>query len=81
MSFGIWTEWRQALVLVQPATVVAWHRRGFRLFWTWKSGQAAGRPTIPAGVRAPIRMMQHDAYHAGHIAILKKVLGFPRAKT
>ena len=26
---GIWTEWRQALVLVQPATVVAWHRRGF----------------------------------------------------
>jgi hypothetical protein len=30
----IWTEWRAALVLVKPDTVVAWHRRGFRLFWT-----------------------------------------------
>ena len=33
----IWSEWRPALVIVQPATVLAWHRRGFRLFWTWKS--------------------------------------------
>jgi putative transposase len=33
----IWSEWRAALVLVKPDTVLAWHRRGFRLFWTWKS--------------------------------------------
>jgi hypothetical protein len=46
---GIWTEWRPALVLVQPATVVAWHRRGFRLFWTWKSRHRTGRP--PTGRR------------------------------
>ena len=53
----IWTEWRPALVLVQPATVVAWHRRGFRLFWTWKSRHRTGRPTVPADVRALIRTM------------------------
>ena len=40
----IWTEWRRALVLVQPDTVVAWHRRGFRLFWTSKSRHGTGRP-------------------------------------
>jgi hypothetical protein len=53
----IWTQWRPALVLVQPDTVVAWHRRGFRLFWTWKSRHRTGRPTVPADVRALIRTM------------------------
>ena len=32
-----WAEWRSALVLVKPDTVLAWHRRGFRLFWAWKN--------------------------------------------
>ena len=31
----VWNEWRAALVFVKPETVIAWHRRGFRLFWTW----------------------------------------------
>ena len=53
----IWTEWRAALVLVQPDTVVAWHRRGFRLFWAWKSRHRTGRPTIPADIRVLIRTM------------------------
>jgi putative transposase len=53
----IWTEWRTALVIVKPETVIAWHRRGFRLFWTWKSSQRTGRPTVPADVRALIRTM------------------------
>ncbi len=34
--------WRQALLIVQPETVLRWHRQGFRLFWRWKS-----RPTSP----------------------------------
>jgi hypothetical protein len=29
-----WAEWRSALVIVKPETVIAWHRKGFRLFWT-----------------------------------------------
>jgi hypothetical protein len=35
--------------------VVAWHRLGFRLFWTWKSRRRTGRPGVPADVRALIR--------------------------
>ena len=38
----VWTEWRSALVLVKPDTVLAWHRRGFRLFWAWKSRRRYG---------------------------------------
>jgi hypothetical protein len=39
----IWNGWRTALVLVKPETVIAWHRRGFRMFWTWKSRRRTGR--------------------------------------
>jgi hypothetical protein len=56
----VWRDWRAALILVQPKTVVAWHRRGFRVFWAWKSRQHVGRPTIPADVRALIRTMSQD---------------------
>lgn len=53
----IWTEWRTALVIVEPATVVAWHRRGFGWFWRWKSRPRMGRPTVPKEVRDLIRTM------------------------
>ena len=46
-----------ALVIVKPETVIAWHRRGFRLFWTWKSRRRTGRPTVPRDVRTLIRTM------------------------
>ena len=51
----VWRGWRSALHIVRPDTVVAWHRRGFRLFWTWKSRRRTGRPSVPADVRALIR--------------------------
>ena len=50
-----WRSWRSALVIVQPQTVVAWHRRGFRLYWTWKSRRRTGRPGVAPDVRALIR--------------------------
>ena len=37
-----WFDWRYALVVVRPKTLVAWHRKGFRLFWRWKSELADG---------------------------------------
>jgi putative transposase len=40
------TKWRAALVIAQPETVIAWHRRGFRVWWTWKSRHRIGRPTV-----------------------------------
>lgn len=48
-------DWRSALVVVQPATMVGWHRAGWRLFWRLKS--RAGRPRIPGELRALIRRM------------------------
>ena len=53
----LWTGWRAALVIVKPETVIAWHRRGFRLWWTWKSRRRLGRPTVPAAIRTLIRTM------------------------
>ena len=50
-----WGGWRLALHIVQPATVLAWHRRGFRLFWTWKSRHRTG--PVPHEVRSLIREM------------------------
>jgi putative transposase len=50
-----WRGWRSAVRVVKPETVIAWHRRGFRLFWTWKSRQGTGRPSVPPDVRALIR--------------------------
>jgi len=52
----IWQGWRASVVIVRPETVIAWHRRGFRLFWTWKS-RRAGRPSVSADVRTLIRTM------------------------
>jgi putative transposase len=55
----VWNEWRAAIVIVKPKTVLAWHRRGFRLFWTWKS-RRRGRPVIPPDIRALIRRMAEE---------------------
>jgi putative transposase len=52
-----WCGWRSTVYIVKPETVVVWHRRGFRLFWTWKSRHRAGRPAVPHDVRALIRDM------------------------
>src|SRR5215471_9533042 len=48
--------WRDALVNVQPNTFLRWHRKGFRLFWRWKS-RPVGRPQIPKDLRRLIREM------------------------
>jgi len=55
---GVWADWRCALIVVKPETVIAWHRKGFRLFWTWKvrHGQP-GRPSVLNDVRDLIRLM------------------------
>lgn len=56
-----WVDWRSALVLVKPETVIGWHRKAFRLFWTWKirRGQQ-GRPAVPQEVRDLIRTMSRE---------------------
>jgi hypothetical protein len=52
-----WPGWRSALLIVKPETVIAWHRKGLRLYWTWKSRLPNGRPSVPQEIRDLIRMM------------------------
>jgi putative transposase len=54
----LWADWRRPLILVQPETVIRWHRSGFRLYWKWRSRPRwLGRRRIPKEVRDAIRGM------------------------
>src|SRR3954454_9381826 len=58
---SVWNEWRTSVFIVKAATVVAWHRKGFRLFWTWKVRHGKpGRPMVPREVRELIRIMSRE---------------------
>ena len=41
----------RAITIIRPATIVRWHRAGFRRYWRWKSHARGGRPPIDAGLR------------------------------
>jgi putative transposase len=57
----LWSGWRSALLIVKPATVIGWHRQGFRWYWTWKSRRGrTGRPSISKETRDLIRNMSRD---------------------
>src|SRR3954467_5715975 len=51
-----WFAWRSALLIVNPATLISWHRNVFRLFWLWKS-RPVGRPPVTAQVIKLIRRL------------------------
>jgi putative transposase len=56
-----WTDWRLNLIIVQPATVLAWHRQGFQLYWRWRStANRVGRPKLDAEIRHLIHRMARD---------------------
>ena len=50
----------QVLTIVQPETLVRWHRAGFRCYWRWKSRPRGGRPQIETDLRALIRQMSME---------------------
>jgi putative transposase len=54
--YRVWPRVLDALVLAKPATVVKWHRKGFRIYWRWRSG-CPGRPKTSAEIRTLIRRM------------------------
>ena len=52
---------RHALVIVRPETVIGWHRKGFRIFWTWKSRRGKpGRPPVSREIRYLVRRMSRE---------------------
>ena len=42
-----------AVTIIQPETIVRWHRMGFRLYWRWKARSRGGRPKVPVEIRRP----------------------------
>ena len=61
LSLVLWSQlfdWRSALVIVKPETLIGWHRRDFQLFWKWKS--RVGRPRLPENMRKLIIRMALD---------------------
>jgi transposase InsO family protein len=71
----LWPNWRSALAIVQPETVIKWHRQGFRLYWRWKyrAGKPGG-PSIERELRDLIRRMSRENPLWGAPRILSELL-------
>lgn len=65
--------WRRALTIVQPDTFIRWHRKGFRLFWRWKS-KPRGRPRVPAELQKLIVEMANENPSWGEERIAAELL-------
>src|SRR6266481_112545 len=60
-SLILWSRlcnWKEALVIVKPETLIGWHRKSFQLFWKGRS--QAGRPRIPENIRKLIVQMAQE---------------------
>jgi putative transposase len=57
----LWPEgWRGHLLMVQPETVLRWHRKGWRLYWSWRSRTSLGRPRLSREVRDLIAQISQE---------------------
>ena len=56
--YRLWSDWRRCLHMVQPETVLRWHRRAFAWHWTRKSRRLPGRPEVAANIRDLILRMR-----------------------
>ena len=65
-------DWRDAVVIVRPSTIVRWHRLGWRIFW--RSKCRAGRPPIPPELRSLIRRMATENTLWGEERIANELL-------
>ena len=75
-----WPGWKRVLILVQPETVVGWHRAGFKLYWTWltRHRSRAGRRFVNRELRKLIFKMvaENPTWGAPRIHGELKMLGF-----
>jgi hypothetical protein len=80
---ALWPDWRSALMIVKPDTVLGWRRRGFRLLWCWKSrSRKPGRPRINEEIRELIRQMcrENPTWGAPRIESELRLLGYDVAE-
>ena len=79
----LWPSLLGAVQVVQPETILRWHRAGFKMFWRWKSCNRAGRPRIDRGLRDLIRRMssENPLWGASRIHGELLMLGFEVAQS
>ena len=79
----IWPGLLDAATVVQPETILRWHRMGLKAFWRWKSRKRAGRPKIDRGVRDLIHRMskENPQWGASRIHGELLILGFEVAQS
>ena len=79
----LWPSLLDAVQVVQPETILRWHRAGFKMFWRWKSRHRAGRPRIDRGLRDLIRQMSREnpLWGASRIHGELLMLGFELAQS
>ena len=66
-------DWKNALVIVKPETLIHWHRKGFRLFWRWKS-KRRGRPRLSIEIQKLILKMAEENITWGEERIAAELL-------
>src|SRR5262249_52277932 len=81
--FRLFPSILKSMIIIQPDTLVRWHRAGFRRYWRWKSRNLGGRPPISAELRALIRRMslENRLWGAPHIHGELLKLGFAVAQS
>jgi hypothetical protein len=79
----LWPSLLSAVQVVQPETVLRWHRDGFKMFWRWRSRNRAGRPRIDRGLRDLIWQMSREnpLWGASRIHVELLMLGFEVAQS
>src|SRR6202048_1382680 len=70
----LWPRLLGATQVVQPETILRWHRAGFKAFWRWKSRKSAGRPKIDRGLRDLIRRISKENPNWGASRIHRELL-------
>ncbi len=56
----LWPGLLDVIQIIEPETVLRWHRAGYRIYWRWKSRKRVGRPKIDRGMRDLIRRMSQE---------------------
>ena len=79
----LWPRLLGVVQVVQPETILRWHRTGFKAFWRWKSRNRAGRPKIDCGLRDLIQRMskENPQWGAARIHGELLMLGFEVAQS
>ena len=76
----LWPDWRRVLILVQPETVIRWHRAGFKLYWKWlsRNRRGVGRRSVSRELRELIFRMivENSTWGAPRIHGELKMLGY-----